>query len=370
MGVRIDARPFIWWSDQTEEYSGFFWDICTKAVERANYSVAAKVEVDAAKRAAFLNTGSGGYDLLCDPTTITLARMRNFTRAGGSIPSRVFAHRVRGERFIRAAGARRNQAGGAGKGDRGCNADHVRQSDQKSGLMTSLKEGVMTSLEDGGRWIVFRKPEPDPDMVPRYTDFEVWGYVVGATIGKTVRISAQTLTQSSQTTLICVEEQESHEEAAKKFCTGKLSRYFGDVDIVRAAIDEYLKEPGTCARWITRQRRRDPTSHTPSSSRRERAGVPRTVRLGTLRDVRRRQWSAYLPGTSGRENRDAWERCSGSTASRQASKWRSLMERLTVHQRGQDEPGRSNARQRGCRAPVYQVRRTRRAALTRADESP
>ena len=78
MGVRTDARPFIAWSDQSEEYLGFFWDICTEAVDRAGYTIATKVQVDATLRADFLNKGIGDYDLLCDPTTITLERMRRF----------------------------------------------------------------------------------------------------------------------------------------------------------------------------------------------------------------------------------------------------------------------------------------------------
>ena len=63
--------------------------------------------------------------------------------------------------------------------------------------------------------------------------------MTGSTIGETVKTSAR----ASEATLICIDEQPSHADAAQKFCTGKLSRYFGDVDILRSAIEEYLKSP-------------------------------------------------------------------------------------------------------------------------------
>lgn len=81
IGVREDARPFIWRDQDTKGYLGFFWDICTEAVQRAGYHFSEE-GVDAKKRAAFLKTGDGDYDLLCDPTTITLKRMQNFAYNG------------------------------------------------------------------------------------------------------------------------------------------------------------------------------------------------------------------------------------------------------------------------------------------------
>lgn len=81
IGVRDDARPFIWWDPDTKEYLGFFWDVCTEAVQRAGYRFH-EVKVEAGKRADFLITGAGDFDLLCDPTTITLKRMQNFAYDG------------------------------------------------------------------------------------------------------------------------------------------------------------------------------------------------------------------------------------------------------------------------------------------------
>lgn len=48
--------------------------------------------------------------------------------------------------------------------------------------------------------------------------------------------------------MICPREIDSHSEAADEFCNGRLARYFGDVDIIKAALADYGERTGTrCA---------------------------------------------------------------------------------------------------------------------------
>ena len=107
MAVRTDTRPFIWMNSASGEFLGFYWDICTEAIYRAGYQLET-VEIGSAERTSILGTGRIGtdseppapakvasltgeppagtppstdvteIDFLCDPTTITLQRMRSF----------------------------------------------------------------------------------------------------------------------------------------------------------------------------------------------------------------------------------------------------------------------------------------------------
>jgi hypothetical protein len=37
IAVRDDARPFVWRNEHTRAYTGFFYDICSLAVQKAGY---------------------------------------------------------------------------------------------------------------------------------------------------------------------------------------------------------------------------------------------------------------------------------------------------------------------------------------------
>jgi hypothetical protein len=110
-------------------------------------------------------------------------------------------------------------------------------------------EGANSAGEPKGdqKWITLRKPEeeaePDKetDEVGRTRTYEVWGYVDGSTIGEAVEAWAER--QSAENSIICPWALESHEQAAKFFCAGLLYRYFGDADIIKAALGD-RKRPG------------------------------------------------------------------------------------------------------------------------------
>lgn len=256
IAARSDTRPFIWRDPQTSHYLGFFWDICTEAVQRTGYQFQ-EVPINAEERSAFVTEGTGNFDLLCDPTTITLQRMKNFTKAGnGRAPFLAFTPIIfvaNGTHVVQRFGENgwgwgqipeRMQESSAM-----CNALGQRPKDTERQPGTDGTGSGGSSGTTGGDiskpWITF---SPRKSSNKANITFEFWGYVKGSTIGDEVELKAEVSSRTTGTgTVICTTALESHQEAAKEFCKGHLSRYFGDADIVRASISAYLAEPGnTC----------------------------------------------------------------------------------------------------------------------------
>ena len=77
MGVRVDAKPFAWQDRASGSFLGFLVDLCTDAATRAGYPFE-QVPITAAERIEILGGARRDIDVLCDPTTITLGRMRAF----------------------------------------------------------------------------------------------------------------------------------------------------------------------------------------------------------------------------------------------------------------------------------------------------
>ncbi len=76
--------------------------------------------------------------------------------------------------------------------------------------------------------------------------FEIWGYVEGSTIGET--LEAQIGRRSQGNWVICPIALPSHTKAAAEFCAHRLARYFGDLDIIKAALTEHRERNGSgCA---------------------------------------------------------------------------------------------------------------------------
>lgn len=238
IGVRDDAPPFVWTEAATGNHLGFFWDICTKAVERAGYQFS-PTQVTASDRKNFLSNATPHYDLLCDPTTITISRMRNFSEAGKA-PQLSFSPIV----FVaNGTYASPNLADFKGRGtlpddkklEGDCRDRYAKvtpktdPADKPWIQMWPTEQAAQKQGADG------RTETPPPDR------FEVWGFVEGATIGD--RIAAESRT-TIDGVLICPVEFPSHQEAARQFCDGKIARYFGDADILRASIEISAKRSG------------------------------------------------------------------------------------------------------------------------------
>jgi hypothetical protein len=270
IGVREDARPFIWRDQDTKGYLGFFWDICTEAVQRAGYHFSEE-GVDAKKRAAFLKTGDGDYDLLCDPTTITLKRMQNFAY-NGQAPYLAFSPIVfvANGSYVKAhLDPRSSEAAGDLPKDappkptcmdvfnwlkqaKGEDPKTRRWSSVPANQATppSTTQPAATAGNGLLGWLEqkfdFTLQQPTKENTEKKRTFEIWGYVKGSTIGDTLKTNAAHLTQDNW--MICPREIDSHSEAADEFCNGRLARYFGDVDIIKAALADYGERTGTrCA---------------------------------------------------------------------------------------------------------------------------
>lgn len=220
LAVRADVPPFVWKDADSGEFNGFFWDICTAAVIRAGYRVGRPVEISADQRAAFLASGEGGFDILCDPVTITLGRLRALNDRAPNLqfsPILFFAagsSAMRGGRGIRWLDEEVAER-------KPCEA-FIREAEGKA------EEGAAT-----GWW----PPRFTPQILK---GMQIWGFVRGTTTERTVRRAAEAETG----TRICLRDFESHAALVQAFCTGSVFRYFGDIDIVRASIRTWEKSTG------------------------------------------------------------------------------------------------------------------------------
>lgn len=257
MAVRIDARPFIWKNKATGQYLGFFWDICTEAVHRAGYRYGTPVEVDAEERKAFLSKATSDYDLLCDPTTITLGRMKTFADADGafdlSFSPIVFVANGGYESSAELPPAWGKLPDDAPK-DVSCDGLHA-WLDREAWLAEAgdnppswNRPEVEPDRNAGSRgdangesWfarlrrnLAFTLQQPKPKS-PR--TYQLWGYVTGTTIRAEVEGNLKRAA-ARDGAVICPRAFKSHELVATDFCNGRLDRYYGDTEIIRAAIEE------------------------------------------------------------------------------------------------------------------------------------
>ncbi|MBY5816002.1 transporter substrate-binding domain-containing protein [Rhizobium leguminosarum] len=232
IGAREDARPFVWRDGDTGEYLGFLWDICTKATQRAGYSFHA-IPLRAEDKAEFLNHGTRNYDLLCDPTTITLYRMKNFVEKG-ELSHLSFSPIV----FV-ANGAYASHSSAEARPGWGETSDSQQTPQRCADLLKQAEEEIVEKRADP--WITMVPPTNKGRL-----RFEIWGYVKGSTIGAVLE-HENSLKQADSVgdrPLVCLKDFASHEDAADWFCTDRLARYFGDADIIKATIKSRSERPG------------------------------------------------------------------------------------------------------------------------------
>ncbi|WP_324753198.1 substrate-binding periplasmic protein [Roseovarius sp. Pro17] len=240
IGARIDGRPFIWQDAVTKEYLGFFWDICTDAVTRAGYKFEAQ-QIDAATRKQFLETGEGIFDLLCDPTTITLSRIKEFIdlNNGKRLRFSPIVFVANGSYVLSAQHP--STAGGFGQFDErivGC-AEAIAGEKKSTAPEPPEESGFLQRLASR---IPIQMLPPDNAPASVENKYEIWGYVDGTT---SKGIVDRAIKRSADQVTICPRPLATHAEAAREFCAGRLARYYGDVEIVRAAIEEVPATGGT-----------------------------------------------------------------------------------------------------------------------------
>ncbi|MGC9448027.1 substrate-binding periplasmic protein [Cereibacter johrii] len=220
LAVRADVPPFVWKDADSGEFNGFFWDICTAAVIRAGYRVGQPIEISADRRAAFLATGEGGFDILCDPVTITLARLRALNDRAPNLQFSPILFFAAGSSAMR-----------GGRGIRWLDEEVAEQKPCEAFIREAegaAEEGAATDW-----W----PPRFTPQILK---GMQIWGVVRGTTTERTVRRAAEAETG----TRICLRDFESHAALVQAFCTGSVFRYFGDIDIVRASIRTWEKSTG------------------------------------------------------------------------------------------------------------------------------
>ena len=202
IGVRIDTRPFAWQDPVAGDFRGFLTDLCTAAVTRAGFPFRL-VPVDAAERLRFLEERDNAYDLLCDPTTISLERLQSFAR-------RPFPDRLRFSPIVFVA-----------------NGVWVRNPGAKITPLAAPPEGTRCVPERA-------KPEPGPEGKSAARDYLTAGFVVGTTAEALLeRLLRENVLPVTDRQSICPLAQSSHVEGITAFCNGTLAFYFGDLDIVR-----------------------------------------------------------------------------------------------------------------------------------------
>jgi hypothetical protein len=224
IAVRTDARPFAWQAaDNPESFGGYLVDICIDATTRAGFHFNL-VPIDAFERENMLKgefeLDDLSVDLLCDPTTITLARLDRLAEKPES------QHAVFSPILFVANGSYVQH-----RTSEPCSlaepvADDLRWCNRK---LLSAEEGVVV-LED-------RKclRPPSQGTAAEVDEYLLAGYVRGTTADRAIERAVQwnrVPLRPNQT--LCLVAAPSHTDGIGRLCRGELHFYFGDMDIIEA----------------------------------------------------------------------------------------------------------------------------------------
>ena len=235
IGVRQDARPFAWQADDNPgTYRGYLVDICTDAATRAGFRFRL-VPVDATARERILDgdfavAADGGpvaLDLLCDPTTITLARLERFA-GDPATEHAVFTPIVfvTNGTYVR-HGAKANQAA--------CVVGAIESTEAPIHAACWTREAP-----DGKRQAVLpdhiactaRSAGADPAKPDEYLiAASLVGSTAAAAIDRAVRMDQLGLAANQR---LCVVQVRDHGAGVRSFCRNDFHLYFGDLDIIQA----------------------------------------------------------------------------------------------------------------------------------------
>ena len=195
--------------------------------------------IDAAGRGQILRTGYSpeGFapDLVCDPTTITLARMRNFDDLDGGAPRLSFSPIVflANASYVQQPKTEEPAAGRVAATE----DPEVFCQDKKARLADPIVEHESPKRKWYQPSLLPVDPEePEKSAEPTY---EIWGYVEGSTIGEAIGAA---IDRVGDRQIVCAIALPSHADAAEQFCNGKIFRYFGDIEIIQAALSEWFRK--------------------------------------------------------------------------------------------------------------------------------
>lgn len=211
IGVRTDTPPFAWQQDDGG-FSGYIFHLCVDATVRAGY-LPDPVPITAAARKEFFEGRRPDINLLCDPTTITISRMRAFLKKRDLEFSPII--------FV-------------------ANGSYVENENSKE---------IEGERPPGLECIVGSLPAREEDKETYFAS----GFVGETTAERTLR-DALAVQQGAQTPrvaltekqYVCLVEKKNHWEAAEAFCRGELHFYFGDEDILRQTIDIASETISSC----------------------------------------------------------------------------------------------------------------------------
>jgi ABC-type amino acid transport substrate-binding protein len=185
IGMRVDAPPFVHRTPDGR-FEGFLADICRRAVETAGYARFSEHAINAQTRLLAGADGAPEHDVICDPTTLTLARAGRMDFSPiVFIANATFAARDT-PYFLTEAEAAASQS---------CKA-----------------------AQESGRPVAAA------------------GMVAGTTAVDAFQRALRRGVFDRQDHAVCAIELGSHTEIAERYCSGDISYYFADADILRAAV--------------------------------------------------------------------------------------------------------------------------------------
>lgn len=240
LAVRVDARPFAWRAeDNADTYRGYLVDICRDAVTRAEYHFDI-VPMTATDRKVLLDgdfrVRGRDVDLVCDPTTITLARLDKLVGTPAVFTPIVF---VANGSFVRHASFELRQA---------CRVGDVAEDGSKR-AMCATRPG---KSKDGTDIPVVDAPPASLDCGPPRewkdgAEYFVAGRVIGttaeSTMDRAVRLGQVRLAEGQS---FCSEVVPDHTTGVKGFCANRYHFYFGDLDIINAYRQALAEKGAAC----------------------------------------------------------------------------------------------------------------------------
>ncbi|WP_299847754.1 ABC transporter substrate-binding protein [uncultured Roseovarius sp.] len=231
VGVRVDAAPFAYKTPEGE-YAGFVFELCTYALKAARLDYTAQ-DANVDRRLPGLIRVEGRpreYDVLCDPTSITLSRARDYV-----LSAPVF---VSGGSFLH-----------SGKADQALLGEANRTLEVRPAVAV---DGAR--FETRSTYALESTPQTN---VPDCTELPE-GAIIGARLGYVRETTGRKVIDRAWSSgappihlahfqTICAKPYPSHADAVEALCRGdEISYHFGDRDIIDYYRRKILETDPSC----------------------------------------------------------------------------------------------------------------------------
>lgn len=197
VAVRTDARPLAW-RDDFGNYRGYLWKVCLEAATRAGFQVN-PVPILSSDREPIFDNREAQYDVVCDPITMTVDRL-----------TRLQATEYRSSPIVFVASST--------YAIRTIEKPSEDQSPQSNSL--GWFGNISWKIQI---WPDFRGP------------VEIWAAVAGTTSNPP---GSRHKASEEESKRIIPRSYTDHKSLASAFCAGTVDRYYGDIEIVRAAVEQ------------------------------------------------------------------------------------------------------------------------------------